>query len=93
MGGGGGGGGGGVAVTNDRCIKGPLMSIFVFNNRNVKVQLLRRHWMHFVRDHSAGCYKCGDIKGVCSDETLIHHRRKTAVITLYKPSCTFTHFN
>ena len=56
-------------------IKGPLIGIFVFKYSNVKVRLLRQHWMHFVRDHSARwiCYKCGDIKGVHSDETLIHH--------------------
>ena len=34
-------------------LKGPLMGIFVFKYSNVKVQLLRQHWMHFVRDHSA----------------------------------------
>ena len=33
-------------------LKGPLMSIFLFEYRNVEVQLLRQHWMHFVRDHS-----------------------------------------
>ena len=33
-------------------LKGPLMSIFLFKYRNVGVQLLRQHWMHFVRDHS-----------------------------------------
>ena len=33
-------------------LKGPLMSIFLFKYRNVEVQLLRQHWMHFVRDHS-----------------------------------------
>ena len=32
-------------------LKGPLMSIFLFEYRNVEVQLLRQHWMHFVRDH------------------------------------------
>ena len=34
-------------------LKGPLMGIFVFKYSNVKVRLLRQHWMHFVRDHSA----------------------------------------
>ena len=34
----------------------------------------------------AGCYKCGDIKVVHVDETIFHHNRKTAIITLYKPS-------
>ena len=34
-------------------IKGPLMSIYLFKYRNLKVQLLRQHWVHFVRDHSA----------------------------------------
>ena len=32
-----------------REIKGPLMSICVFKYRNLKVQLLRQHWVHFVR--------------------------------------------
>ena len=36
-------------------LKVPLMGIFVFKYSNVKVQLLRQHWMHFVRDHSARC--------------------------------------
>ena len=34
-------------------LKGLLMGILVFKYSNVKVQLLRQHWMHFVRDHSA----------------------------------------
>ena len=34
-------------------LKGPLMGIFVFKYSNVKVRLLRQHWIHFVRDHSA----------------------------------------
>ena len=34
-------------------LKGPLMGILVFKYSNVKVRLLRQHWMHFVRDHSA----------------------------------------
>ena len=38
------------------------------------------------RSFLAGCYKCGDIKVVYVDETIFHHNRKTAIITLYKPS-------
>ena len=30
-------------------LKGPLMSIFLFKYRNVEVQLLRQHWIHFER--------------------------------------------
>ena len=68
-----------------------LMYIFLFKYRHVKVQHLRQHWMHFVRDIPlAGCYKFGDIKGVHFDDTIFHNHRKMAIITLYK---TFKHFN
>ena len=60
------------------------MSIFKY--RNVEVQLLRQHWMHFVRDHSTCWVLHDDIKVVHVDETIFHHNRKTAIITLYKPS-------
>ena len=56
-------------------LKGPLMGIFVFKYSNVKVQLLRQHWVHFVRDHST-CWmlQMRRYKRGHSDETLIHHQ-------------------